>query len=65
MSASSSPRLAPRAECFAKAGVSADAAHVLIAYLVGRSGLPPVRLHNLRQGAATLAHAVGADLKTM
>ncbi len=26
-------------------------------------GLPPVRLHDLRHGAATLAHAVGADLK--
>ncbi|MFF3273144.1 tyrosine recombinase XerC [Streptomyces chrestomyceticus] len=26
-------------------------------------GLPPVRLHDLRHGAATLAHAAGADLK--
>lgn len=26
-------------------------------------GLPPVRLHDLRPGAATLAHAAGADLK--
>jgi hypothetical protein len=34
-------------------------------YLVRRSGLPPVRLHDLRHGAATLAHAVGADLKTV
>ncbi|MGY5007348.1 tyrosine-type recombinase/integrase [Streptomyces sp. 900105755] len=25
--------------------------------------LPPVRLHDLRHGAATLAHASGADLK--
>jgi hypothetical protein len=25
--------------------------------------LPPVRLHDLRHGAATLAHAAGADLK--
>ncbi|MEV7993248.1 tyrosine-type recombinase/integrase [Streptomyces sp. NPDC086077] len=25
-------------------------------------GLPPVRLHDLRHGAATLAHAAGADL---
>ncbi|MFC8537138.1 tyrosine-type recombinase/integrase [Streptomyces sp. NPDC057249] len=26
-------------------------------------GLPPVRLHDLRHGAATLAHAAGAGLK--
>ncbi|SOR81196.1 MULTISPECIES: tyrosine-type recombinase/integrase [Streptomyces] len=26
-------------------------------------GLPPVRLHDLRHGAATLDHAAGADLK--
>ncbi|MFD5025788.1 tyrosine-type recombinase/integrase [Streptomyces sp. NPDC058373] len=26
-------------------------------------GLPPLRLHDLRHGAATLAHAAGADLK--
>ncbi|MGI5435961.1 tyrosine-type recombinase/integrase [Streptomyces shenzhenensis] len=25
--------------------------------------LPPVRLHDLRHGAATLAHVAGADLK--
>jgi Phage integrase family len=35
------------------------------AYLVRRSGLPPVRLHDLRHGAATVAHAAGADLKTV
>ncbi|WP_414637204.1 tyrosine-type recombinase/integrase [Actinophytocola sp.] len=34
-------------------------------YLVTRSGLPPVRLHDLRHGAATQAHAAGADLKTV
>ncbi len=34
-------------------------------HLVTRSGLPPVRLHDLRHGAATLAHAAGADLKTV
>jgi integrase len=34
-------------------------------YLVRKSGLPPVRLHDLRHGAATLAHAAGADLKTV
>jgi integrase len=33
--------------------------------LVELSGLPPVRLHDLRHGAATLAHAAGADLKTV
>ena len=33
--------------------------------LVEVSGLPPVRLHDLRHGAATLAHAAGADLKTV
>jgi hypothetical protein len=33
--------------------------------LVSDSGLPPVRLHDLRHGAATLAHAAGADLKTV
>jgi integrase len=31
--------------------------------LVRRSGLPPVRLHDLRHGAASLAHTAGADLK--
>ncbi|MFE9203853.1 tyrosine-type recombinase/integrase [Micromonospora sp. NPDC007230] len=33
--------------------------------LVDRAGLPPIRLHDLRHGAATLAHAAGADLKTI
>jgi integrase len=33
--------------------------------LVELSGQPPVRLHDLRHGAATLAHAAGADLKTV
>jgi integrase len=31
--------------------------------LVQRSGLPPVRLHDLRHGAATLMLAAGADIK--
>jgi integrase len=35
------------------------------AHLVNLSGLPPVRLHDLRHGAASLAHATGADLKTV
>jgi integrase len=34
-------------------------------YLARHSGLPPVRLHDLRHGAATLAHAARADLKTV
>jgi integrase len=33
--------------------------------LVARSGLPPVRLHDLRHGAATLALAAGTDLKVV
>ena len=35
------------------------------AILVRRAGLPPVRLHDLRHGAASLAHEAGADLKTL
>jgi integrase len=35
------------------------------ASLVKASGLPPIRLYDLRHGAATLAHAAGADLKTV
>jgi hypothetical protein len=34
-------------------------------HLIGRTGLPPVRLHDLRHGAASLAHVAGADLKTV
>ncbi|MEV0941731.1 tyrosine-type recombinase/integrase [Micromonospora wenchangensis] len=33
--------------------------------LVDRAGLTPIRLHDLRDGAATLAHTVGAALKTI
>jgi integrase len=33
--------------------------------LTAQAGLPPVRLHDLRHGAATLALAAGADLKTV
>src|SRR5205814_6222907 len=33
--------------------------------LVVLSGLPPVRLHDLRHGAAPLAHTTGANLKTV
>jgi integrase len=30
-----------------------------------RAHLPPIRLHDLRHGAATLAHAAGADIKAI
>ena len=33
--------------------------------LAKEAGLPPIRLHDLRHGAATLALAAGADLKTV
>ena len=33
--------------------------------LARRAGLPPVRFHDLRHGAASLAHEAGADLKTL
>ncbi|MFI6162931.1 tyrosine recombinase XerC [Micromonospora haikouensis] len=33
--------------------------------LVNRAGLPPIRLHDLRHGAATLAREAGADLKAV
>jgi integrase len=33
--------------------------------LVGQVDVPPIRLHDLRHGAASLAHQAGADLKTL
>lgn len=33
--------------------------------LVGHSGLPPIRLHDLRHGAASLMLAAGGDLKVV
>ncbi|MGH3673782.1 MAG: hypothetical protein ACRDSH_24645 [Pseudonocardiaceae bacterium] len=36
-----------------------------LAALVAAAGLPPVRLQDLRHGAATLAHLAGTDLKTI
>ncbi|MCM4083044.1 tyrosine-type recombinase/integrase [Paractinoplanes hotanensis] len=33
--------------------------------LIDRADLPPVRLQDLRHGAASLAHSAGADLKTI
>ncbi|MGY4898663.1 tyrosine-type recombinase/integrase [Micromonospora aurantiaca (nom. illeg.)] len=35
------------------------------AIVVKKSELPPIRLHDLRHGAASLAHSAGADLKTI
>jgi hypothetical protein len=31
--------------------------------LIARTGMPPVRLHDLRHGTASLSHQAGADLK--
>lgn len=33
--------------------------------LADEAGLPPIRLHDLRHGAASLLHASGADMKTI
>jgi len=33
--------------------------------LAAQTGLPPVRLHDLRHGAATLALAAGVDLRVV
>ena len=33
--------------------------------LAAEAGLPPIRLHDLRHGAATLALAAGVDLRTV
>jgi integrase len=45
--------------------VAPDRMTRLFAKLVAASGLPPVTLHGLRHGAATLALAAGADLKVV
>ncbi|MCW2882517.1 MAG: integrase [Sphaerisporangium sp.] len=37
----------------------------LFARLAYEAGLPPIRLHDLRHGAATLALAAGVDMKTV
>jgi integrase len=34
-------------------------------WIAFEAGLPPIRLHDLRHGAATIAHAAGADLKAI
>lgn len=36
-----------------------------LATLIAQAGLPPVRLHDLRHGAASLALAAGVDLKVV
>ena len=45
--------------------VAPDRMTRLFAKLVAASGLPPVTLHGLRHGAATLALAAGTDLKVV
>ena len=45
--------------------LSPDRLSRIFAVLVGACGLPPVTLHGLRHGAATMALAAGADLKTV
>jgi len=45
--------------------VAPDGMTRLFAKLAAASGLPPVTLHGLRHGAATLALAAGADLKVV
>lgn len=45
--------------------VAPDRMTRLFANLVAGSGLPPVTLHGLRHGAATLALAAGTDLKVV
>ncbi|MCO5974141.1 tyrosine-type recombinase/integrase [Actinoallomurus soli] len=42
-----------------------DGLSVNFAELLATSGLPPVRLHDLRHGAASLALQAGADLKVV
>jgi hypothetical protein len=36
-------------------------ARVVFAALAAAAGLPPIRLHDLRHGAATLAHLASTD----
>ena len=45
--------------------LSPDRLTRIVAALVGKSGLPPITLHGLRHGAATMALAAGAGLKTV
>lgn len=37
----------------------------LFQFLARQAGLPPIRLHDLRHGAATIALAAGVDMKTV
>jgi integrase len=45
--------------------VAADYIGSLFRRLVKSSGLPPVRLHDLRHGAASIALSAGVDLKSI
>ena len=45
--------------------VAPDTLTRLFAKLVTQSGLPPIRLHDLRHGAATLALSAGTELKVV
>jgi integrase len=45
--------------------LSPDYLTATFTHLVRASGLPPVRLHDLRHGAASLALAAGVDLKVV
>jgi len=45
--------------------ISPDRLTRMFRALAAEVGLPPVRLHDLRHGAATLALAAGVDLRTV
>jgi integrase len=45
--------------------ISPDRLSIDFGELIAASGLPPVRLHDLRHGAASLALQAGADLKVV
>jgi integrase len=45
--------------------ISPDRLSINLGKLIAASGLPPVRLHDLRHGAASLALQAGADLKVV
>jgi integrase len=45
--------------------ISPDRLSINFGKLIAASGLPPVRLHDLRHGAASLALQAGADLKVV
>jgi integrase len=45
--------------------ISPDRLSINFGKLIAASGLPPIRLHDLRHGAASLALQAGADLKVV